>query len=97
MCTRIYLGGLHAAVPMGTALGDDVSLYDTHYEGGRKRMEAELFDGEYFIQKIEQKNLRAKNPAEFRNYGENYSRNTRVARERRPQTQAGAGLGRAHH
>ena len=69
MCTSIYLGALHAAVLMGTALGDDVTLYNTLYESGRKRMEAELFNGEYFIQKIEWKNLRAKNPAEMRDYG----------------------------
>ena len=68
MCTSIYLGALHAAVLMGTALGDDVTLYNTLYESGRKRMEAELFNGEYFIQKIEWKNLRAKNPAEIKGY-----------------------------
>jgi hypothetical protein len=51
MCTSIYLGALHATVLMGTALGDDVSLYKTLYESGRKCMEAELFNGEYFIQR----------------------------------------------
>ncbi len=80
MCTSIYLGALHAAVLMGTALDDDVTRYHTLYQAGRARMEEELFDGEYFIQKIEWKNLRANNPAEFPDYGGVFSRSARVAR-----------------
>ena len=34
---------------------------------------ADLFDGEYFIQKIEWKNLRAKNPVEVQSFGGAYS------------------------
>ena len=92
MCTSIYLGALHAAVLMGTALGDEVTLYGSLYESGRKRMEADLFNGEYFIQKIEWKNLRAKNPAEFRDYGGTYSPEARELLEKEgPKYQYGSG------
>ena len=92
MCTSIYLGALHAAVAMGTALNDDVSLYNTLYASGRERMEKELFNGEYFIQKIEWKNLRAKNPAEFKDYGGAYSPEARALLEKEgPKYQYGTG------
>ncbi len=92
MCTSIYLGALHAAVLMGTELGDNVALYDALYGSGRQRMEAELFNGEYFIQKIEWKNLRAKNPAEFQDYGGRYSPEARELLEKEgPKYQYGTG------
>jgi uncharacterized protein (DUF608 family) len=92
MCTSIYLGALHAAVLMGTALGDDVTLYNTLYESGRKRMEAELYNGEYFIQKIEWKNLQAKNPVEFRSFGGSYSPEAQELLEKEgPKYQYGTG------
>jgi uncharacterized protein (DUF608 family) len=59
MCTSIYLGALRAAVVMGNALGDETSRYQELYERGVERVERELFDGEYFVQKIEWKSLRA--------------------------------------
>jgi len=42
-------------------------------EKGTARAETDLFDGEYFIQKIEWKNLRAKNPVEVQSFGGAYS------------------------
>ncbi len=65
MCTSFYLGALTAATLMGRALGDNVPLYDDLLQKGVQRMENELFDGEYFIQKVEWKNLRAKSPLEM--------------------------------
>ncbi len=62
MCTSIYLAALRAAVTIGEALGDDVSFYARLLAAGRPRMEQELFGGEFFAQKIEWKNLRAKLP-----------------------------------
>jgi hypothetical protein len=64
MCTSFYLGALAAALAMGRAAGDDVPLYATLLERGRSRMEKELFNGEYFIQQIQWRGLRAPNPAE---------------------------------
>jgi uncharacterized protein (DUF608 family) len=73
MCTSLYLAALQAAVTMGTALADDVAEYSALLSSGRRRMEQELFDGEYFIQKIEWKNLRAKSPLEVKSLGSSYS------------------------
>ncbi len=73
MCTSFYLGALRAAVLMGTALGEDVSGYSSLFEKGVRRTEQELFDGEYFIQKIQWEGLRAKSPLEVQSFGGAYS------------------------
>jgi uncharacterized protein (DUF608 family) len=52
-CSSIYLAALKAAILMGQALGDNVSLYSSLFEHGKRRVESKLFDGEYFIQKVE--------------------------------------------
>jgi len=49
-CGSFYLGALAAAVEMGNTIGDDVALYRQLLDKGRRRMESELFNGEYFIQ-----------------------------------------------
>ena len=61
MCTGFYLGALKAAVLMGKALGDDTRLFESLLKTGRKAMENELFNGEYFFQKIQWEGLRAPN------------------------------------
>lgn len=73
MCTSFYVGALKAAVLMGRALGDDVSGYETLLARAVTKMENELFDGEYFIQKIQWQGLRAKNPVEVQSFGGAYS------------------------
>lgn len=73
MCTSIYLGALHAAVLMGRTLREDVALYEDLGRDGVRRTEAELFNGEYFFQKIEWKNLRAKNPQQMLGFHNDYS------------------------
>ncbi|NQT25699.1 hypothetical protein HQ585_10110 [candidate division KSB1 bacterium] len=62
MCTSFYLGALNAIVKMGEALNEDVDHYVQLYEKGRKIMENELFDGEYFIQRIVWQGLEASDP-----------------------------------
>jgi uncharacterized protein (DUF608 family) len=62
MCTSFYLGALRAAVLMGQALGEPVGGYDELFQRGAQRTEKELFDGEYFIQKIQWEGLQAKDP-----------------------------------
>ena len=57
-CGSFYLGALAAAIEMGQAAGDDVSLYRQLLEKGRRRMEAELFNGEYFIQIVTKDGLK---------------------------------------
>jgi uncharacterized protein (DUF608 family) len=59
MCTSFYLGALQAAALMGKALGDDVPLYAELLANGLAKAESELFNGEYFVQRIEWKNLHA--------------------------------------
>ena len=56
-CGSFYLGALAAMVEMGQAVGDDITLYQTLLEKGKKRMVDELFNGEYFIQIIQKSGL----------------------------------------
>jgi uncharacterized protein (DUF608 family) len=64
MCTSFYLGALQAAILMGKALGDEVPLYAELLAAGTRAAESELFNGEYFFQKIKWTGLKAKNPLE---------------------------------
>jgi uncharacterized protein (DUF608 family) len=65
MCSSIYLGALQAATVMGQFLNDDVSLYVACLEKGRERLETELFNGEYFFQRIQWRGLDAADPLAF--------------------------------
>lgn len=67
MCTSFYLGALQAAVAMGRALEDQVPLYAELLESGTARAERELFNGEYFYQRVEWEHLRARSPLEDKN------------------------------
>lgn len=62
MCTSFYLGALKAISEMGNFLGEDVQKYQALFEKGRKAIETDLFDGEYFIQKIKWEGLKAADP-----------------------------------
>ena len=62
MCTSFYLGALKAISEMGSYLGEDVSAYEGLYKKGRKVMENDLYNGEYFIQKIKWQGLSAPDP-----------------------------------
>jgi uncharacterized protein (DUF608 family) len=58
-CGSFYLGALKAAVEMGTALGDDITGYRDLLVKGIAFLESELYNGEYFIQKIQTEGLDA--------------------------------------
>ncbi len=73
MCTSFYLGALQAASLMGKALGDEPPLYAQLLSLGTPKAGAELFNGEYFFQRIEWKNLRAKNPLQNKSMVGDYS------------------------
>jgi len=62
MCSSFYLGALKAASAIAEYLGDkDVCIkYKYLYEAGRKYLETELYNGEFFIQKVEWLTLEAK-------------------------------------
>lgn len=94
MCTSFYLAALRAASVMGRALGDDVSLYEKLAAAGKAWVEQELFNGEYFIQKIEWKGLHAPDPVEGSKVGinMNYSPEARALLEKEgPKYQYGEG------
>ncbi len=92
MCTSFYLGALTAAVRMGQALGEDVTRNSELLAQGLKRAEAELFDGEYFIQKIEWRNLRAGDPTKNQSMVGDYSPEARALLEKEgPKYQYGLG------
>ena len=65
MCTSIYLGALKAATLIGEALGSDTSGYARLLARGAGSLEEQLFDGEYFYQKISLDSLAAKYPEDF--------------------------------
>src|SRR5664280_1741144 len=73
MCTSFYVGALQAAVVMGKALADEVPLYEEILVKGTAKAELDLFNSEYFIQRIEWKNLRAGNPMYAKTLSPGYS------------------------
>lgn len=62
MCTSFYLGALTAITEMGKAAGDDISEYQDLYSKGKTLLENDLYNGEYFIQKIKVEGLQAADP-----------------------------------
>jgi len=62
MCSSIYLGALKAASLMAEALGDNGEQYRAIYLKGKSYLETELFNGEYFEQKVIWEGLRTAAP-----------------------------------
>ena len=62
MHASFYLGALHAMISMGKFLGTDIKSYESLLAKGTKFTEKELYDGEYFIQRIQYTGLKAKDP-----------------------------------
>jgi uncharacterized protein (DUF608 family) len=58
VCTSLYVGALKAATLMGMALGEDVHGYAELLKKGIRRMETDLFNGEYFFQQAGSEALR---------------------------------------
>ena len=94
MHASFYLGALNAMIVMGSFLGQDVSRYSSLYNKGKQFAETNLYDGEYFIQKIQYTGLKAKNPidASAISMGGNYSDEAKKLLEKEgPKYQYGAG------
>ena len=53
MCSSFYLGALQAAAQMGRALSDRQPRYENLLAKGKARLEAELFNSDYFRQRVE--------------------------------------------
>ncbi len=65
MCSSIYVAALEAAARIARATGDDAtSDYEALAKRGRAHLEEQLFDGEYFVQRVEWEGLRAPSPLE---------------------------------
>jgi uncharacterized protein (DUF608 family) len=60
MCTSIYLGALSALAQMARAVGQtqDAAFYDDLAHRSARFMEEQLFNGEYFQQKVQYQGLR---------------------------------------
>lgn len=64
LCSIYYLGALRAAEEMARAAGDEASArqYRDLFESGRQWIEANLFNGEFFVQQIRPFSLDAIHP-----------------------------------
>jgi uncharacterized protein (DUF608 family) len=94
MHSSFYTGALQAITEMGKHLREDVSQYEELARKGRAFMEKELFDGEYFIQKIQYTGLNAPNPvlASAKSFGGEYSEEAKKLLEKEgPKYQYGKG------
>ena len=76
MCTSFYLAALTAVVAMGQALGEDVALFEKLLAAGTTYTNKELFNGEYYEQKVQWTGLRAKDPVEASKVGINMDYST---------------------
>ena len=87
-----YIGALHAITKMGDFLGKDTATYRELSARAKGVMETELYDGEYFIQKIKVEGLTAKNPATVKSFGGEYSKEAKELLEKEgPKYQYGKG------
>jgi uncharacterized protein (DUF608 family) len=94
LCTSFYLGALTAIVKMGNFLKQDTSTYSDLLAKGKRYMESELFNGEYFYQKIEVDGLNAPSPAvqAKKSFGGDYSKEALALLEKEgPKYQYGTG------
>lgn len=96
MCTGFYLGALSAIIEIGQFLKKtkDAAGYQALYDKGKKAIESELYNGEYFYQKIQVSGLNAPNPIEasVKSMGGDYSEEARRLLEREgPKYQYGTG------
>lgn len=78
MHSSFYIGALTAFSRMGRFLGKDVSEYEQLASAGKKTMENDLYDGEFFYQQIKVDGLNARNPATAKSFGGEYSDEARA-------------------
>jgi uncharacterized protein (DUF608 family) len=91
-CSSFYLGALKAAIEMGTAVDDDVSEYRELLEKGIRYLENELYNGEYFYQKIQTEGLNATySPLDYSTNGPGYKDIISLLNEEGPKYQYGTG------
>lgn len=92
MCTSFYLGALTSFIEISKALKQPYKEYESLLSKGKRYIESELFDGEYFIQKIKWEGLNAPNPVEVLSFGGAYSEEAlALLKEEGPKYQYGTG------
>lgn len=92
MHNSLYLGALNAFIRMSKALDEEAVAYEALLAKGREYTETELFNGEYFIQKIQWKGLKAKDPTTAQSFHSSYSPEAKVLLEKEgPKYQYGNG------
>lgn len=92
MCTSFYLGALRATAQMAKAVGESAQLYDDLYNKGTAYTEKDLYNGEYFIQKIQWEGLKAKSPLEAKSFVGAYSPEAvELLKKEGPKYQYGSG------
>ncbi len=62
MCTSFYIGALKSMVEMGKILGEETNEYEDLMQKGIKYLADELYNGEYYYQKVQWDGLEAKLP-----------------------------------
>lgn len=65
MSQNFYLGALTAMIKMGEELHEEVTFYSELLKKGKEFLEAKLYNGEYFIQKVKWEGFRAGTPIEL--------------------------------
>ncbi|MEO6649113.1 MAG: GH116 family glycosyl hydrolase [Chitinophagaceae bacterium] len=92
MCTSFYLGALKSVIEMGKFLNKDINRYQDLLTKGKQFIETKLYNGEYFIQDIEYKNLNAPDPATAKSFGGAYSEEAKTIMQKEgPKYQYGLG------
>ncbi|PXX25490.1 GH116 family glycosyl hydrolase [Arenibacter sp. ARW7G5Y1] len=94
MTMSFYLGALTAIIEMGKVANESVQEYRVLLKKGKEFMETNLYEGEYFIQKIVWKGLVAQNPIELskNSWKTNYSVEAKALLEKEgPKYQYGQG------
>ena len=92
MCTSFYLGALTSFIEMSKALNEPSDSYQSLLSSGKKYMENDLFDGEYFIQKIKWTGLKAPDPVKAQSFNTGYSKEAlELLKNEGPKYQYGTG------
>ena len=94
MCTSFYLGALTAFIEMGKASGEPVDTYKSLLAKGKQFMENDLYNGDYFTQKIKWTGLRAADPVEAskKSFAGGYSKEAlEILQKEGPKYQYGTG------
>ena len=92
MCTSFYLGALTAFIEMSKVLREPYDDYQSLLNKGKEYIENNLFDGEYFTQKIQWEGLEAPNPVDVQSFGGVYSEEAMALLQKEgPKYQYGTG------